>query len=42
LEGAAQLQSGGTSTPSAVDVTAPPTPAAVIDLRRNPGGNQPR
>jgi len=42
LEGAAQIQSGGTPTPSAVDVTAPPTPAAVIDLRRNPGGNQPR
>jgi hypothetical protein len=42
LEGAAQIQSGGTPTPGAPDVTAAPTPAAVIDLRRNPGGNQPR
>lgn len=36
LEGAAQIQSGGTPTPSAVDVTAPPAPAARIDARGNP------
>jgi hypothetical protein len=36
LEGAAQIQSGGAPTPSAVDVTAPPAPAARIDARGNP------
>ena len=36
LEGAAQIQSGGTPTPSAVDVTAPPTPTTRIDVRGNP------
>ena len=36
LEGAAQIQSGGTPTPGAPDVTAAPTPAARIDARGNP------
>jgi hypothetical protein len=36
LEGAAQIQSGGTPTPSAPDVTAPPTPTTRIDVRGNP------
>jgi hypothetical protein len=32
---------GSVEAPPA-DVRAPPAPAAVIDLRRNPGGNPPR
>lgn len=42
LEGAARIQSGGAPAPRTPDVTAAPAPAAVIDLRRNPGGNPPR